>query len=132
MEIKKINFKKEMMILKAIEKIFNDNRNKIVPKGEYSVTDPACVVLINAKSDDAKRILLRFLNVEEERENINIDYSTNNKEIQSSRYGMDYLKKIFEIFGYDEAVKMTIGKDKPITIENDDFKVILAPRIENE
>lgn len=134
--ISKFTLTQESNIQKAIEKVFNDNGNKTIPKGDYLVTCPACVSMIIAKSDFGKRLLLRFLNVEENgeigREGLKLDYQSKDKDINVAKFSTDYLTKLLNIFKYDDAVKITMKKDMPITIENEDFKVILAPRVEDE
>jgi hypothetical protein len=126
----------EYKILKAINEVFTDYNNKYLPVDEkdYFVYCPCKVNLIEAKSDFGKKLLLRFLSIDEngkqkEKKPV-IEYAK--EEVSTSKFSLSYLNKILSIFDYDVngAVKITLKKDYPITIENDDFKCILAPRIE--
>jgi len=126
-----MRFNEEMKVIKAIAEIFNDNENEKIPNN-YQVICPANVCSIQAISDLGKRILLRFIDIESTRKNIEVDFKTKKGEIPSSSYSLEYLTKILAIFSYDEKVKITLKKDYPVMFENEDFKVILAPRIEAE
>jgi len=132
-----ISIAQEFKILRAIERVFSDNHNTIIPKDDnYGVTCPANVSLIVAKSEFGKKLLLRFLNIVGEGENgkppITLDYFTAEKEIPKSKYSLEYIYNLLEIFKYDDSVSISLKKDFPMTIENKDFRVILAPRIEDE
>lgn len=130
----------EYRILKAIEKIFNDNHNKYSPVLEenWFITCPANVSLIFAKSDFGKKLLLRFLNIDDngkpmrDTKSPSLDYFATEKDVPKVKISMEYLTNILEIFKYDDSVSITIKKDYPITIENKDFKCIIAPRVESE
>ena len=136
MENKDLSIAQEFKILKAIEKVFSDNHNITIPKdNKYCVICPANVSFIMAQSDFGKKLLLRFLSITEEGEGKiepTLDYFTAEKEIPKSKFSLEYINNLFDIFKYDEAVSITIKKDYPMTIENKDFKVILAPRIEGD
>jgi hypothetical protein len=130
----------EYRILKAIEKIFSDNHNKYRPVDEenWFITCPANVSLIIAKSEFGKKLLLRFLNIDDngkplrDTKSPSLDYFAQEKEIPKVKISMEYLTNILEIFKYDDSVSITIKHDYPITIENNDFKCIIAPRVESE
>lgn len=136
MENKSIS--QEFKILRAIEKTFIDNHNKYSPLDEkdFFITCPANVSLITAKSELGKKLLLRFLNVDDngkpvsDKKNPALDYTS--KEIAKSKFSLEYLNNLLAIFDYSDAVSITLKKNFPITIENGDFKVILAPRIEED
>jgi hypothetical protein len=130
----------EYKIQRAIEKVFIDNHNKYSPVDEenWFITCPANVSLIIAKSDYGKKLLLRFLNIDDngkpmkDTKSPSLDYFTKELEIPKVKISMEYLTNILEIFKYDDAVSITLKHDYPITIENNDFKCIIAPRVEGE
>jgi len=122
-----IDAKSEVKILKALSKLLEDRNNTKQPEPDkYSVIDEANVCMITAKTDDAKKILLRFIDVENQKKDVDIEYTS---EISVSKFSTEYLNRILKIFEYSDSVKLTMGKDKPITIENRDFKVLLAPKV---
>ncbi len=58
----------------------------------------------------------------------------NNDKQQSCKYSREYLKFLLELIiksGCD-SVKLTIAEDHPLTAETEEFKFILAPRIETD
>jgi exosome complex RNA-binding protein Csl4 len=121
-----INAKSEIKILRILDKLFKDRNNTKLPEPEnYSVIDNVNICMITAKTEEAKKILLRFIDIENQKKDVNIEYTN---EISVSKFSTEYLNKILKIFEYNDTVKITMGKDKPITIENEDFKVILAPK----
>jgi hypothetical protein len=139
MEQKQISIHQEYKILRAIDKVFYDNNNKYMPIDEnaWFVTCPANVSMIQAKSDFGKKLLLRFLNIDENGQN-NIKTKKPILEYEKdigypmTRVSMDYLSNILEIFKYDDSVKISVKHDYPITIENKDFWCVIAPRIEQD
>ena len=135
---KTLTLTQEFRILKAIEKIFSDNHNSTTPEDDvYSCVCPSNVSLIVAKSDFGKKLLLRFLYFPEEKSKKGkplptLEYFAAEKDVPKVKISMEYLTNILDIFKYDDSVSITIKKDYPITIENKDFKCIIAPRVESE
>lgn len=66
----------------------------------------------------------------------NILLNLNAKEIVSSRYSLEYLKKIIKGSRISEKAKIKLGKDFPLRIEfsgeNASLSMILAPRVSEE
>lgn len=137
---KTLTLTQEFKIQKAIEKIFTDNHNKYSPIDEanWFITCPANVSLIFAKSEYGKKLLLRFLNIDDngkplrDTKSPSLEYFAAEKDVPKVKISMEYLTNVLDIFKYDESVSITIKKDYPITIENADFKCIIAPRVESE
>jgi hypothetical protein len=89
------------------------------------------VCCIEAISDYGKRILLGFIDEEATKvSNVSLDYTGTEEAI--SKFSIDYLEKIMDILSYGESVKLSVKKDYPLTIQNEDFKIILAPRIDGQ
>ena len=120
--IKKLNG-----ILESVEKPLLE-----IPETNLIKTDPLNICMVIAKTTDSKRILSRFINndADPEKDPENIDF--NETGISSSKYNAVYLDKIFSFFNcFDLPVEITLKSKYPIKIENDLFKIILAPRVEN-
>jgi ABC-type ATPase with predicted acetyltransferase domain len=125
---KKLTIEQEFKLIRTIEKVFNDNYNEVIPK-EYYAFDSCNVAMIIAKSDFGKRILLRFINPDSPKKS-ELDFTTKEGEIPTSRFSLEYLHKLLNIFDYDDAVRLLVKNDFPMAMENKDFKVFLAPRID--
>lgn len=124
-----MEIKTETKILKALNKVFNDLENKEEPK-EYSVYDKSNVCMITGLSDEAKNLLKRFVKVEDTKKEPTLNYG--HEELAVCNYSTEYLNHLLKIFEYDTAIKFTMAKDYPLTIENKDFRVILAPRMNTD
>jgi hypothetical protein len=102
---------------------------------ECCVVDRANVCMIVAKTERARLILRRYMNVEIEKESkeVKLDYEMP-KDVLTSKYSSTYLHhamlfmSALNIKSHDESVIIKLKKDFPITIESKDFKFILAPR----
>jgi len=97
-----------------------------------SCVDLAHVCMVTAKSDEAKRVLTRFVN----KDNVpNYPTLAQNNE-GNSIYPVEYLTKIINVFnsmiirGDYEPVRFRLGTDTPAKISNKHFEFLLAPRIE--
>lgn len=135
---KRFETKMEAKLLIKFGKIFNQIENnlieeKIVKMEDVSVIDPASVCQVVAKSEEAKRFIVSFVVDGELPKISSLDFTCDNHEnIASSKYSISYLKYIMDIFDVmDFSVRVTMKCDFPIQIENDHFKIMLAPRVEN-
>lgn len=107
---------------------------------EVSAMDPANVILCYAKTERAKILLKHFI----ESENVNskipsLDYYKANGSPISAKYSLDYLlafMKFFEkynkILKEDSNPRLSLNKDYPLLIENEDFGFLLAPRLDDD
>ena len=98
------------------------------------ITDPACVMCVTAKSEEAKRFLAYFRNLEIEDDSKKIDKLDfkADQEIKA-KYSMEYLQPIFEILNVTgDGVKIQMKTDYPIKLENEHFEFVLAPRVEDD
>ena len=99
------------------------------------VSDRTKVSVIYAKTDRAKQFLLRFT---DKTESFKITSFTNrtfeptdNKSLHKSRYPLEYLTKYLKFMeAMDDNVIFEMSSDYPIKIENDDFIVYIAPRVD--
>lgn len=121
-------------LLASFENIFSSDgdisEQEFLEREECSIVDPAHVCLCIAKTDQAKRFLVAFASQDVNPKIPEIHYDKEEK--SKSLYSIDYLFNIFKILEITlDYVQITIGTDYPGIFENDDFKFILAPRIED-
>lgn len=140
-EIKRFEPKIEAKLLTKLNKILNVSQNQIteedaITKDKISVIDEANICLIVAKTEEAKRVLSRFVNLDNENRINNIpslDYSVTEEKNLFCRYDLDYLSKIIDLLKTTaKTIKMQMKSKYPITLESDDFMVILAPKIQED
>ena len=93
---------------------------------------PTIIYLIEAKTDRAKKLVKPFYNKENQVTTpLNLNWEKTKIEstgIYNIGFILDFLK-FLEIT--EEFVRISMKTDYPIKIETDDFKLILAPRIED-
>ena len=142
---KRFSPREEIRLLRLFNRIFDDNLEQgyseelAVLKG-VCVTDSANVLLCEALTEQAKRFLCKYKWLEEGDEdkgdNIykkpELNYSMQLSTIAVCCFNAEYMQKIMSIMNLGEKIKITSKADYPITIENEHFKFILAPRIEDE
>lgn len=122
--------KQEEHYLKTLSKIFNKipikDRITETITDNLSVLDKSNVYMLTSISSEGREILKHFINKEENNtKDINIKY-----EFGKGNYNGECLKKAMKVFENDENVKIETGYEQPITINNEHFKIIIAPRME--
>lgn len=83
--------------------------------------------LIEAKTRRAKKVICSFIDKDE----LKVKEIKYNKKCDNLTISSKYLKKAINLLGYDDLIKIKAENGKPITLENTDFKIIIAPIIEN-
>jgi hypothetical protein len=137
-EIERYDIKQESKILKAMKNIFEEqtcliSEDEIVNAENIMAVDPAHVCMVIAKTSKAKIILRRFYNTEHNHKEPNIEALGILKTHGCSLYATDYFLNIMKVIeSVDDHFKIRLGTDSPCIIETDDFKFLLAPRIESE
>jgi hypothetical protein len=110
-------------------------------KEAFGVMDGANVLMVVARSMRARALLRRYVSVD-----VDLDARQRIPELTytegaqwKSWYSVDYMLPIMDFFSATKeskndsvGVNFKIGTDYPITICNDDFEFILAPRVSNE
>lgn len=115
-------------------KHFSEEGTHISPSKVVGVMDNAVIMLIVAKDDQAKNVLCRYIYYEKESQKLpDLDFKTAEG---TCKYGVKWIKFAMDLFNASDEtdypkVTMTMKKDYPITMENEHFKVILAPVIDN-
>jgi len=128
----------EIGILKGLNRIFTGegedsiSEEEAVEKGAL-VIDPANVICCIGKTEESKRVLARFISSERELNKMPELKFEVEKEAHG-KYSMEYIQKMTEFFDTigSDAVKITMGLNCPIKMEDNDFALILAPRLESE
>lgn len=137
-EAKRFPEKTTLKLLNKLTKLFCLSERSINEEealNGVTVIDPANVCLVTGISEEAKRILALFKDFNSTiTDKSNLDYKPFNQEdLIKSRYSQEYIIKIIEILNVTEdAVNIYLNKDYPITLENKDFKFVLAPRVETD
>jgi len=133
-----INFelKDETKIHRALKKILTDtddclSESKALKLKELAVMDACNVCMIIAKTKRAINLLRRYHWKELDFPKVpELSYSDSSDGVKS-KFSVEYMKLIMDFFNaQNEAVWILNKKDYPLTIYNDDFKVILAPRVD--
>jgi len=137
--MKRFKPKKQKDLIKVLKKIFNLEDNHISEKealkmDNCNILDPSNVCAIEAKSEEAKRVLNRFIDEDmeylREMPNLNYeDYLSSDGCIYTAEY-MGVIMEIFNISNDRQIFRIKIGRDYPATLEDENFKVVLAPRVD--
>lgn len=133
-DVNRFELKLETKLLTKIGKLLTSiegmTEEQAIKLSQVAVMDSANVCMIIGRTEEAKRVLSRFT-TQEQQESIKVpelEYSTN-KNVSKSKYSNEYLKKIFELMTLFETTIISVAHDYPATLENEHFKIILAPRV---
>jgi len=134
-----MEIKQKTQILKALDKIFtqterNNTETEILKAEHIFILDPALICGLIPKTDESKILIRDFINLDiHNKKNPSVEYTQEVLKYGCEcKYSTQYLKLIINLFECcNESVKISTAHEYPITFENDLFKVILAPRIEN-
>jgi hypothetical protein len=106
---------------------------------DIAVMDAANVCMVCGKTLRAKLFLRRYVSIEQKKGKMpNLDYIKNDYEGQDikSKYALTSILGAMNFFkkspGNQGAASFKMKRDYPITIEDDDFRFIIAPRVESE
>jgi len=144
----KINLRTKISLRRHIIDMFNDTDDSISyaiakKRKVVSIMDSAYIIRIDAKTDEAKKVIYDFIDVDNNKSNkptnlsYMIDTFTDLEKETSAEFSVEYLKWIFKFFDIlnEEicgSVFIKVRKDYPLTVEDKHFKIILAPRISGE
>jgi len=121
-----MELKEKLKIQQNLMELFDGTNNKSenFSMEESGVFDSANVCMVFAKSEIGKELLVPFIDLENIRKKTNLKYESGG----GSKYSNRYLRKIMNIFAcFEESPRITTGKDYPMTIENEDIAINLAP-----
>ena len=138
--MKRFEINQEVKLLRLLNACFNSYTNswseeEAILKG-VTIIDAANVLMCTGISEEAKVLLCRFkgfdeLKKDEPNLNTNFDEKKSSNELAVSSFSMEYMNKIMRIMSLGEKIKITNRKDFPVIIENEHFRFILAPRVED-
>ena len=127
-------------ITKALSKIFNQTNNcsedTAITLSECQVTDVAYVCMITAKTEEAKRILSLFVDIDNIPKALSLDYVVQKDDVNktyTAKYSTEYIMLILNVLKHtQDYIKISLKEDFPSTLETEHFKFLLAPRLEME
>lgn len=133
---------------KAVTKAIRDIANE-VPKTErytkkdhkklekHCILDPAKIMHIEAKSKEAKAILYDFMSKDEMEYTPDLEYHVQSEFVECKYSGtymllaVNLLEASSEYEGSSDRIIISVKKEYPITLENEHFKIIIAPIIDD-
>lgn len=119
------------LLLKAKSGYYAEDAENLPGKEGYM--DPANVCMIIPLKKWVKDAIISIFDTGEPAKAPELDYKTITAgTAQSSKYSMDYLKIGLKLAGYYESVKISMKHEYPLTLETEDFKIILAPRVSHD
>lgn len=136
LEVKRFPVKDEMKLTVLLLKIFN-GYNEVAEdyliKNERIVTDPSNVCGVWGKSEEAKRLLSKFVNLECDKDIPKLNFKSKDADaVISSKFALEYFERFMQIIKVtSDTFRISCNKDYPVQIENKDFCFLLAPRIES-
>ena len=136
--IKRFDIKTDTKLIKALSKVLKEEKNclteeKILLRDSVLVTDDPNIMAIIALTDEAKLILRRFISDEDNRSIPILNFENTYSDISKVRIASDYLKEAITILNcLEDSVVITAKKDYPLMLENKHFRILIAPRIDND
>lgn len=150
MPFERFEIKTEVKVLKALKRLLEEQKNtysedEIIKenvigiiegkrKNIFNKMDNANVMMLIPKTQEAKLSMIRFIDKDEEREMREpiLIYNDVNDGIEiKSAFRITFFANIIKLFEcFNEKIEIRMKKDYPITIENNHFRVILAPTTE--
>lgn len=120
-----------------LKKLLSEQNPCISAAKAVCVMDAANVCMFVPKTGQAKNVLCRYIPPDGRGQMVpDLDYG--GEPFGQSNISVEYLTKVMSVF-YCLETKMDAGKvrvfvknDYPLTLENEHFKVIIAPRVESD
>ena len=139
-EIERYDIKTESKLLKALGGIFEEmtclvNEEDIRHAENITAVDLEHVCMVTALTGRAKLILRRFYNPEAFTKEPTLSFRDSRNVIMAgdSMYSTDYMVKILKVFeAHDDHFRIRLGTEYPCIIDSEDFRFLLAPRIDSE
>ena len=132
------NRMKRLKTIAQLKKIFKEKDLtdcKDIPEVELmGYMDATNVIMVVPKTNIGQELLTTNFKLSKPQKIPELNYS--NDTFPSSKYPIEYMKIILnfmESFGDDEmGVILTLSKDYPLSVDLKHFRIILAPRVEND
>lgn len=131
-----MNIKIKAKVSMALSKILPESTNKPVLSElggkEVTAMTPDNIMMVVAKSEEAKEILKDFIDKDYIRDKPTLDYNATTEAEIKCIYSIEYINKILKVIEcYDVSSTFLMKNDYPLSIKSTHFDFILAPRIEN-
>ena len=133
---KRFNIKYEAKLIMALSKLFKApgeaiTENQAINMSECALMSACNIFMIIAKSEEAKRLLSRFIEKEGRVSKCpSLKFETN-LEVRG-KYNIDILSKMLKVLDVcEETVIIKMANDFPVLLESEHFNFVLAPRIDN-
>jgi hypothetical protein len=112
------------LIIHLSKKFDEDAENR--PKKKIFSRD--MVLMLEAKTAEAEKILSRFYS-EDSTGMSEFDYTTTEPAI--CKFDTEYLTWVLKFFDMQDStsVKLSVKKEYPLTVEDENFKFVLAPKV---
>lgn len=124
-----ISYKTLIEVQKKLSKMLSFTPEDYWIDKDIHIMDAANVMMVVSKSEDGDKILMPF----SDKENIQKVPELEFNEAGSSKFSVDYMKRIIDVLNImEESIYLTNAKDFPIVLENKHLKFILAPRVDNK
>jgi len=160
-DLRRFDIKTEAKVIKALSGILIQSsapysEDEAITKPIFCTIDPTNCMMVIAISEEAKRTLSRFIDKDTGREDKIFKIPELSYLVETSlsgvpitcKYSGTLMTAIFKIFAAFEqtlsesrrnsrghecsTIKISMKQDYPMTLENDHFKVIVAPRVAND
>ena len=140
-ETNRFDIKDEAKVIKALKDILSEEEHPLSEERTLkikglSITDPSNVIGIEPLSEEAKRCISRFLpeDYEQNKELPTLSYNAEKGKEIKCKYTTEYFNTILVILEAtgEGSFELKINTDYPATLLNKHFKIILAPRIDED
>lgn len=138
--MKRFSAELESKLLKKMAKMFTEieaeeqmSEQAILELEEVFELDPASVYGIFAKTEEAKRFMVRYKNKHSTAKEPQLDFKEK-KEAPICKYSIEYLEKFiafFKCFDKFDPIQISIAYEYPMQMENEHFRITLAPRVDS-
>ena len=136
---KQFNYNIQLRLIKLLEDLNYSIQDELIELDDkpINITEPSNIFMISSKSEEAKDILWRFAN----NDNLKPEFSYENfwngdggDKIPEFTFSHEYLIKALKILDLtsDDSKIKTKDLSFPIMLENNHFKIVLAPRLKFE
>jgi len=144
MQTKKVeidkNIKHTDKVIKALSVIFGKPKMqapfKIEDVENIALLDKSNICLAISKNEQAKMLLYMFLDsdytIDKNNRNLNLKLEYKFRTEIKSKYSTLFLRRILRILELSndkDTIEIQMGTDYPITLSNEHFKFVLAPRV---
>ena len=138
------SLRREKKILDKLKKLLVEERTCVSEKRAFNtfelcVLDASNVLMVIAITDRSKSLLRRFLQAGEDLPKVpSLSYCLSETDLVKAKFSVDYLKEAIDFFKSTEEEKdslevfLNVKSDYPITMSSVDWRIIIAPKVDND